>query len=415
MLEELGITLGWTEQLQGSLKGSERGEQSAMAVDGVLGGRLTQGVIVIPDSPAEEAEDDGGMGAEEENGGAEFVGVVQGELVSGYTTEEDGVEEGALVMAAQVIPALPGDTLCQLPGCFLPVYVSREGERFDYCSRTHATRARFPSREMLSEVCKLPGCEERVCVDTDGTPFEFCCRSHGREFQVLQSGMESSEVGRRSGGAGRGGSGNVANLNEFSTSSSLVCVKPGCLCKVKSPHDGVKRGRMGRGPTRYNFCSQECKHELGLGPDTVPYSTTVPLSRAWYLDQVVAALQERDLAEEGKLGESEQEGEVEAGAPSAETLRLTQVPPQSFAAEAVSSVMRCQGLMRRLMAKRQFPFLAKYNGRTECPLCERKIKTGEGMVRCYVDPRPECQWVHVSCAQAVVTAKGGCPLHPSLA
>jgi len=204
-------------------------------------------------------------------------------------------------------------------------------------------------------------------------------------------------------------------MNEFSPSSALVCVKPGCLRKVKPPHNGATGGRMGRGPTRYNFCSRECKHELGMGPDTVPYSTTVPLNRAWYLDQVVAALQEQGLVAEGMLGESEPEGDGEAGAPSAETLLLNPVPPRSFSAEMVASVMRCQGLMRRLMAKRSLPFLAKYNGRTECPLCARKIRTGEGIVRCYVDPCPECQWVHVSCAQAVVTSKGGGPLHQSLA
>mmetsp|Transcript_62464 Transcript_62464/g.129749 ORF Transcript_62464/g.129749 Transcript_62464/m.129749 type:complete len:343 (-) Transcript_62464:132-1160(-) len=337
--------------------------------------------------------------------------VVLGELVPDDLTEDDSVEEGRLVLTAHPIPVLPGNPFCQLEGCSLPVYVSREGERFDFCSRTHAQRARRAVQVRPSDVCKLPGCNELVFVDRDGTPFEFCSRSHGREFaRAGEAGVEprEDELG------GEAVEHATTDVQEFGPNSLLVCVKPGCLELVKRPHSGAAGGRMGRGPTRYNFCSRLCKQEHGLGPDTVPYSTTVPLSRAWYRDQVEAAMMEARLARDGRLDESEPEGSSGGMGSQPEEVQVVPPPMSSFPPEAVSSVMRCQGLMRRLMAPRAKPYAAQWTGRTFCALCKRRIQKGESMVRCYVDPDPSCTWVHVACAQSIVTARGGRPLHPSL-
>mmetsp|Transcript_52905 Transcript_52905/g.107879 ORF Transcript_52905/g.107879 Transcript_52905/m.107879 type:complete len:123 (-) Transcript_52905:309-677(-) len=95
--------------------------------------------------------------------------------------------------------------------------------------------------------------------------------------------------------------------------------------------------------------------------------------------------------------------------------RFSPPPVSSFSAEQVASVMQCRGLMTRLMSSRQLPYQAQWDGKTQCALCSQQFKKGVGMVRCYVDPVPSCRWVHVDCAQAIVTANGGRPLHPSLA
>mmetsp|Transcript_61492 Transcript_61492/g.127024 ORF Transcript_61492/g.127024 Transcript_61492/m.127024 type:complete len:119 (+) Transcript_61492:845-1201(+) len=95
--------------------------------------------------------------------------------------------------------------------------------------------------------------------------------------------------------------------------------------------------------------------------------------------------------------------------------RVSPLPVSTLPPEAVASVLRCQGFMRKLMATRAKPYEAQFEGRKRCPLCSGCFRVGEGMVKCYVDPDPSCRWVHVLCPQAIVSANGGRPLHPSLA
>mmetsp|Transcript_61485 Transcript_61485/g.127004 ORF Transcript_61485/g.127004 Transcript_61485/m.127004 type:complete len:298 (+) Transcript_61485:1450-2343(+) len=255
------------------------------------GGEMEQagsvsGVIVIPDSPVSEEEQGGRLEA------------VLGQVVEPEDTENDSIDEGLPVVTAQVIPALPGSMVCKLAGCLLPVYVSREGERFGYCCRSHVVRDKRPGEALMSALalCKLPGCDERVFVDQDGSAFEFCCRSHGREFAARaaesRGAGSSGGVVMDQGGPGNEGQEDNGEPSEFSDQHGLICVRLGCLRPVKAPHMGVPGGRMGRGPTRYNFCCRPCKALLGTGENSVPYSTTLPLRRAWYRDQMDSALQE---------------------------------------------------------------------------------------------------------------------------
>jgi len=261
------------------------------------------------------------------------------------------------------------------------------------------------------ELCRLPGCQRPVHIDLDGVPYQFCGRSHGQEF-----------ARRTSGGAASAGAEVVhevgANVpREFQTGSFLVCVRDGCFNTVQAPHAGVLQGRKGDGPTRYNFCSRYCKIQYGVGEGTIPFSTTAPLARAWYRGLVESAQQEvRGVGDEG-LEVDEEAGEPGLGRSSGGASPVEQPAPlvvADLSEEVVRSVMRCQGLMRKQMAKRAAPYQAEYDGRRNCPICHQRFLRGHGMVKCYVDPNPDCTWVHVSCAQAIVSSRGGRALHPTL-
>mmetsp|Transcript_62469 Transcript_62469/g.129770 ORF Transcript_62469/g.129770 Transcript_62469/m.129770 type:complete len:303 (+) Transcript_62469:1615-2523(+) len=300
--------------------------------------------------------------------------------------------EERVVATAQGIPVLPGSVVCQLPGCTLPVYISQDGKRYGFCCRAHGVRAKNLNSEASRAVCKLSGCNEPVWVNGDGTMFEFCSRTHGREYAALQG----AEGGETSG---------------FTEDHGLFCAREGCHKPVKPPHTGASGGCMGRGPTRYNFCCRQCKTTHGVGEGSIPYSTTVPLNRAWYRDVMERAVEDAVQAMEQSEGGS---GVESAAGSQDESARFSPPPLSALSPEVISSVMRCQALMKRQMANRARPYEAQYNGRRKCPICSRPFRIGEGMVKCYVDPDPDCVWVHVLCAQAIVSAKGGRLLHPSL-
>jgi len=413
-LAKQGQSLQWLAGLSAWAKSVQKEEEGDGGVPSAPEAQVS-GVIVIPDSPV--ASEDGGGGETGEQG----LEVVQGELVGGDSTEEDSVEEGIPVVIATAVPLSSEGEICQLPGCELPVYVATDGRRYEYCCHSHGRRHLRPTRAQHGETCKLLGCDKKVRIDTDGTPFEFCCRSHGRDFQRLKEAVEgSSQVERELVGAGSAVVG-PAGGSEFSPESEIVCVVEGCFKPVKRPHAGASGGRLGYGPIRYNFCSRQCKDRHGRGEGTIPFSTVCPLRDAWYRGTVEASQQLwREVFEEvmaaGESG-AEPEGGEDSAAGSQEEhggIKFTPPPVSSFSAEQVSSVMRCRGLMTRLMASRRLPYQAQWNGKTRCALCSQCFKKGVSMVRCYVDPVPHCRWVHVDCAQAIVTANGGRLLHPSL-
>jgi len=369
-------------------------EQQRRARDG----ETVEGVIVIPDSPLEE------MAAEENAEEGLAAGGEEG-VAGGDVTESDG-ELGVDVEAGTV--PVKAVQLCKLSQCSLPVYVSREGREFEFCCRAHGEAYGRLMGVRPGDVCKLPGCQRAVYVDLDGVPYQFCCRSHGQEFARGRSGEKGGDEGVESQGVEEG-------PPEFQPGSELVCVRSGCFNSVQSPHAGVSPGRMGRGPTRYNFCCKFCKIQHGVGEGTIPFSTTLPLARVWYRGLVEAAQEEAGAAD-AQVDEVEA-GEPEGGPDSCVESQEEDSPPlvvEEVPEGVVRSVMRCQGLMRRQMAKRASPYRAEYNGNRKCPICAVKFRIGHRMVRCFVDPDPECTWVHADCAQAIVKSRGGRTLHASL-
>mmetsp|Transcript_60798 Transcript_60798/g.125219 ORF Transcript_60798/g.125219 Transcript_60798/m.125219 type:complete len:373 (+) Transcript_60798:1480-2598(+) len=365
----------------------------------------TDSVIVV-DSPTEERGEVFDVDGDSAASGTECVDQDGDELMESEGEGESGSVAPALLESSSA-------KRCKLVGCTLPVYVSREGVEFDFCSRTHAKRFLHPPQpgELSRDTCKLPGCERRVYVDFDGVPFQFCCKSHGVQYGQSMQGPR----GGTGADAASGEAGESRALPEFRLGSELVCVRAGCTNSVKAPHVGATSGRMGQGPTCYNFCCRYCKIQHCVGEGTIPFSTTRPLEGAWYQSQVEAA-QAAVREEQSDTGESSPpEGMADSPpvSPQGELPGLV-VASAGVPEEAVRSVMRCQGLMQRQIAKRTVPYQAQFNGFKRCPLCHVRFSIGHKMVRCYVDPNPECVWVHVDCAQAVVSARGGGKLHPSL-
>mmetsp|Transcript_62468 Transcript_62468/g.129762 ORF Transcript_62468/g.129762 Transcript_62468/m.129762 type:complete len:365 (+) Transcript_62468:1471-2565(+) len=347
-------------------------------------------------------------------GGSEGAGSGEGLVDEAEETESDGeaepVERGAVGVGARVgvVPV----AICKLEGCTLPVYVSRDGVAFEFCSRSHARRQVCPPKpgELLDVTCKLPGCVRGVYVDFDGVPFQFCCKSHGQEYERRQQGRAAGGANE---GRAVGGDEGCGRLPEFQPGSELVCVRPGCANTVQAPHPGASGARMGSGPTRYNFCSRYCKIQHGVGAGSIPFSSSRPLAGSWYQAVVEAAQEEarggQQAEGEGSAPEGSEDSRPASPQAGPPALRIADVP-----VEALRSVVRCSGLMKRQMAKRAKPYEAQFNGFKKCPLCHVKFSIGHKMVRCYVDPNPECVWVHVDCAQTIVSSHGGGKLHPSL-
>lgn len=95
-----------------------------------------------------------------------------------------------------------------------------------------------------------------------------------------------------------------------------------------------------------------------------------------------------------------------------EALEAGTYAPLAPGPDVVASVMRCVGLMKLLLARGERPYRAQFTGTSKCALCDRIFRMGQEMVKCYVDPNPAIRWVHVACAQNIVTANGGPSIRP---
>lgn len=411
------------------------GDSTTEACPSAPEGAEEQGIIIIPDTP-EEAED-----AIEEGGNVRVSFVSVAGLGSGdedNTVSDAEADEFEDVDTAQMIPVLDGSGQCRLEGCTFPVFNSQTEGAFEFCCRSHGRRYAAKQRGervgATNSVCLLPGCVNLVHVDLDGTAFPYCSRYHGRVMEGEETGPESQ---LEAGGGGllmrdlypARGEGDEACARseseevspEFTSTSRIVCVRPACGQLVIGPRQGqTTRPPVQSWAKRYNFCSTDCYEHVQTGAGqsnsrvrgsigSIPFSTTMPLAKAWYRAMVEKA---QSACEGGAPGSEESQ----AGSQTDSQEVMEPVRQLSdFSAAAIASVMRCRALMTRLMASRSSPYKAQYSGgKSKCALCQESFSRGQMMVKCYVDPAPDTSWVHVVCAQTIITAKGGPLLHPSL-